>query len=100
MIDYESYRLFHSGDPDTSRKAAEEQRHRISQRERILAVFRAEPHGLTADAASRLAGYSPQEGSGRRRVSDLLSLGLIEDTGVRLLGEKGRSVRVLRAVNR
>lgn len=98
-MNYPTRALSHQGDPDTSSDAARSLGRAEIARERILTEFiSALPAGLTADEASRLAGYEPQEGSGRRRVSDLFNLGLLEDTGERAVGDKGRRLRILRAV--
>lgn len=98
MVDYPSRALSHRDDPDTSVRAAESLRAEVAREDILTEYITAYPDGLTDDQASRRAGYEPQEGSGRRRVSDLYNLGLLEDTGIRVMGEKGRKVRVMRAV--
>lgn len=81
-------------DPDTSKAAAALVASPQVQVARLLLSFAVTPLGMTADQASAHAGLDWV--GGRKRVSDLLNAGLIEDTGQRELGEHGRLVRVLR----
>ena len=83
-------------DPDTSHEAAEKLTPKMEMKRRLLAAF-ADGRHLTAEEAAQLAGYRPEHGAWKR-VSDLISAGLLEDTGKRRVGRSGRLQRVLRAV--
>jgi len=62
---------------------------------RLLAQYRFGAW-FTAEEAAEAAGYTPADGAWKR-VSDLVRLGLLVDTGERRKGRSGRSQRVLRA---
>ena len=84
-------------DPATSKQAA-----KLAQRETILNLltdqFRlAGMGGLTAEEAAVGAGYTAADGAWKR-VSDLLNMAVLTDTGVTRKGSSGRQQRVLRYV--
>ena len=74
--------------PGTSEKAA----HIVAPfakdiRGKLLEVFKSEPGGLTTDQAARRLQMEPWKA--RPRVSELLRLGEIRDSGKTRLGESG-----------
>jgi hypothetical protein len=86
-------------DPRTSHDAAAQVTAANTQLRELASVYltdyRADGDGLTSDEACELAGC--QRG-GWRRVSDLISRGVIADTGRTRPGKSGRGQRVLRWV--
>jgi hypothetical protein len=79
-LDREPKKLARREDPDTSKAAAEALAGKAgSMRRRLLQVY-ASRLRLTAEGAATLAGFTPADGAWKR-VSDLLNLGLIYDTG-------------------
>lgn len=81
-------------DPDTSKEAARklDAGRAGSMRRRLLSCFISGP--MTAEEAASAAGYGPEVGAWKR-VSDLLNLGLVEDSGKKKLGSSGRPQRIL-----
>jgi hypothetical protein len=65
-------------------------------RERVLALMRRHPAGLTADEAATLLNEIP--GNVRPRFSEFKALGILRDTGIRRRNEIGNSMRVLALV--
>jgi hypothetical protein len=99
--DIEATALARASDPDTSQEAAAKLsagRAGTMKRELLYAFggfLEHPPTPLTAEEAATRAGYKAEDGAWKR-VSDLLSLGLLEDTGERRTGSQGRRQRVLR----
>jgi len=93
--------LSRTEDPGTSHAAAASLGGSTgTMRRRILEAFARAPQerisgDLTADEVMTDAGYGPQDGTWKR-VSDLLGLGFLEDTGWTRAGRSGRQQRVLR----
>jgi hypothetical protein len=86
--------LARRADPVTSHAAARSLSGRAgTMRRRLLEVF-SDGLGYTAEEAASLAGYGPADGSWKR-VSDLLTLGLLRDTGRTRIASTGRRQRVL-----
>jgi len=85
-------KLHRTEDPWTSRAAARQLKANTMRRYLLLA-FAVIPR--TAEEAAGAAGYTPADGAWKR-VSDLLNLGLIEDTGETRTASSGRQQRVLR----
>lgn len=85
--------LARRSDPETSHLAARAL-DGGTMRRRLLEAFAVALD--TAEGAAARAGYSPADGAWKR-VSDLLNLGFLEDTGARWVGVRsGRPQRVLR----
>lgn len=83
-------------EPDTSRKAAESIAPTASLlRGKCLAALR-ENGPMTADEIALRVGITPF--SARPRCTELLALGMIEDTGERRRNDSGRSAKVWRAL--
>ena len=75
-------------DPDTSHKAADDINVRVgTQRYKILSAF-GFGGAMTADEAQEASGV-PVRSCYWKRVSELRSIGLISDTGVRRMGSSG-----------
>lgn len=79
-------------DPDTSHAAAAALSPKATMLRRLLVAYR-EYGPQTTDEVIVSAGFGPVDGAWKR-VSDLLHLGLIEDTGDRRPGLSGRDQRV------
>ena len=91
----EPHTLARATDPHTSLAAAKALGGKAgTMRRRLLFAYR-QIEELTADEAAEQAGYSAEDGAWKR-VSDLLTAGLIEDTGYTRAGRLGRQQRVLR----
>jgi hypothetical protein len=86
-------KLHRTEDPWTSRAAARQLKANTMRR-RLLEMFR-RWGPLTAEGVANSAGYGAEDGAWKR-VSDLLNLGLIEDTGETRTASSGRQQRVLR----
>lgn len=83
--------LARATDPGTSHAAAS-MLNAEGQRAVLLAAFADYPDGLTAREASRIAGIT----EGWKRVSDLLRVGRLRDTGMtRVDPDTGRRGRIL-----
>lgn len=79
-------------DPDTSHAAAVRLSTAKSQMRRLLPAYL---YGdCTCEESAAFAGYEHERAT--KRVSDLLRLGLIEDTGYRRAGTSGRAQMVCR----
>src|SRR5262245_45406436 len=73
-------------DPDTSHTAARRRSDQTALLHALLRPFTREP--LTCEQAANRAGIDPERAS--KRVSDLVRLGLLEDTDDRRTGSSGR----------
>jgi hypothetical protein len=62
---------------------------------RLLVTFARHPAGLTAEEVSAFAGFTPDEGPWKR-VSDLVDLGLVEDTDRTRIASSNRPQTVRR----
>lgn len=82
-----------TSDPSTSHAAAAELTTADDHRSRLLAAFRGQPAGLTADEAASIAGLLAV--GYWKRVSDLKRDGLVVDSGRTRPGRSGRAQRVL-----
>lgn len=80
-------------DPSTSHTAAARLSDKRTMLRTLLTLYTR--WDLTAEEAAREAGYTAADGAWKR-VSDLLRLGLLEDTGEHRPGSSGRGQRVLR----
>lgn len=91
LFDPES--LARRDDPATSHEAAQLSQRAISMRIRLLQSY--VRHGaMCAEQAAAVAGYAPADGAWKR-VSDLLRLGLLYDTGRTATASSGREQRIL-----
>ncbi len=96
----------HTGDPKTSHEAAHKPSNMMrwgTQRHQLLLAFSGRSGGLTADRAGELAGVG--EYNQRRRCSELIAGGLLEDSGAvsdgqRILRITSQGEAALRAVKR
>jgi len=61
----------------------------------LLRAYTDNTDGLTAEEAAAAAGYTAADGAWKR-VSDLITAGHLEDTGITRRGSSGRDQRVLR----
>ncbi len=93
-IDYSSRKLARGTDPATSIEAARklDAGRAGSMRRALLESYLAGP--MTAERASSVAGFGPGDGAWKR-VSDLLNLELLRDTGRTRVGSSGRQQRIL-----
>lgn len=81
-------------DPDTSKAAATLSGRAGTIRRKLLESYLEDGVGMTAEEASSRSGFTAEDGAWKR-VSDLLSAGLLADTGGRRPGRSGRMQRVL-----
>jgi hypothetical protein len=91
QLTFDEHKLARRDDPDTSKAAAQ----RIkagSMRGKLLDAFTVAP--WTAEEAADWCGFTASDGAWKR-VSDLLNLGLLYDTGLRRTSRSGREQRVL-----
>ena len=86
--------LARTTDPVTSHNAAKTLVRETMMKKLMEAYAEAGTDGLTAEEASSNAGYSPADGAWKR-VSDLITAGLLEDSGHTRKGSSGRQQRVL-----
>jgi hypothetical protein len=82
-------------DPSTSHEAANRLSDKRTMLRKLLLSYSRPGAWLTAEEVSDRAGYVAADGAWKR-VSDLLRLGLLEDTGIKRPGSSGRMQRVLR----
>jgi len=88
-------------DPDTSHAAAQPTQRTFTLMGNLYKTYKAAYQngmGLTASEAATAAGYTDADGAWKR-VSDLLKMGLLVDTGIRRPGPHHRKQRVLRWVD-
>ena len=90
--------LFRAQDPPTSRAGAGDIRLRLgSQQAQLLAVYAANPNGLTDEQAGNLSGLSANRSCCYwKRCGELLEAGYIEDTGEERRSQAGEMQRVCR----
>lgn len=89
-----------STDPETSHAAAKPTYRTFTLMGNLYSVYKdayQNGMGLTASEAAVAAGYTDADGAWKR-VSDLLKMGLLEDTGITRPGPHHRKQRVLRWV--
>lgn len=84
-------------DPKTSKGAARATKLKAgSQRHVLLCTYRDHPEGLTSEEAAESLGWIDSRIGYWKRVSELLSSGLIVDTGEKRVGRSGQEQRVCR----
>lgn len=98
MEDWRELPLFRRDDPPTSKMGAQDVRVRQgSQIARLLHTYAMFPDGLTNEEAGFHSGLAAKPGCCYwHRCSDLLALGLVEETGDTRLASTGSLQRVLR----
>lgn len=86
----------HTADPQTSKDAAASivNASAKNHRRRLLLVFAASSRDLTCDEAQDAAGMETYQA--RRRISELLTMGLLERTGLTRAGRSGRQQTTIR----
>jgi hypothetical protein len=98
-LDRSAKALARKDDPDTSKAAVDVLTDHVTIRRRLLRVY-ASGLRLTAEGAAQLAGFEPGDGAWKR-VSDLQNLGLVYDTGDRMVSPMtGRQQRILAITER